>query len=194
MDVSISAHELKNFRSSGFGPVILDVRKEDDYSSSNGVVSGSLRRDPEAITNWWKTLDIGRLIVAYCVIGHEVSPRVIVFLREHGYRASYLEGGIEAWQASGEPLAPKPGVPTRWVTRERPKIDRIACPWLIRRFIDPDAQFIYVPARDVLTVAAVTGATPFDVPDVKFTHVGDGCSFDTFVARYQLTDPALLAG
>jgi hypothetical protein len=78
------------------------------------------------------------------------------------------------------------------VTRERPKIDRIACPWLIRRFVDPDARFIYVPAKDVLRVAAETGATPYDVPGVEFTHVGEGCSFDTFVTKYGLADPALL--
>jgi hypothetical protein len=72
------------------------------------------------------------------------------------------------------------------VTRERPKIDRIACPWLIRRFVDPDARFIYVPAKDVLRVAAETGATPYDVPGVEFTHVGEGCSFDTFVTKPRL--------
>jgi len=78
------------------------------------------------------------------------------------------------------------------VTRERPKIDRIACPWLIRRLLDPDARFLYVPAKEVGRVAAETGATPYDVPDVEFTHVGNGCSFDAFIARYGLADPALL--
>ena len=81
--------------------------------------------------------------------------------------------------------------PTRWVTRERPKIDRIACPWLILRFIDPQAEFLYVPAAEVLAVAQATGATPYDIPGVEMSHVGERCSFDAFIARHALTDPAL---
>ena len=79
----------------------------------------------------------------------------------------------------------------KWVTRERPKIDRIACPWLVARFIDPEAEFLYVPAGDVLRVAAETGAVPYDVPGVEMTHVGELCSFDAFIQKYGLTDPAL---
>jgi hypothetical protein len=79
----------------------------------------------------------------------------------------------------------------KWVTRERPKIDRIACPWLIQRFIDADAEFLYVPAADVLKVARDTGATPYDVPGVEMGHVGELCSFDAFLAKYRLTEPAL---
>lgn len=84
----------------------------------------------------------------------------------------------------------------KWVTRERPKIDRIACPWLIQRFIDPAAEFLYVPAGEVQRVAAETGATPYDIPGVEMSHVGDQCSFDAFLAKYRLDDPALarLAG
>ena len=79
----------------------------------------------------------------------------------------------------------------KWVTRERPKIDRIACPWLIRRFIDPDAEFLYVSAAEVLATAKEQDAIPFDVPDVELSHVGELCSFDAFLGKYQLTDPAL---
>ena len=79
----------------------------------------------------------------------------------------------------------------KWVTRARPKIDRIACPWLIQRFIDPEAEFLYVPAAEVLRVAAQTGATPYDVPGVEMGHVGERCSFDAFVSKYGLADPAL---
>ena len=79
----------------------------------------------------------------------------------------------------------------KWVTRERPKIDRIACPWLVARFVDRDAEFLYVPAADVLRVAAETGAVPYDVPGVEMTHVGELCSFDAFITKYRLTDPAL---
>jgi len=79
----------------------------------------------------------------------------------------------------------------KWITRERPKIDRIACPWLITRFIDDDAEFLYVPAPDVLSVAGDTGATPYDIPGVEFSHVGELCSFDAFLGKYRLDSPAL---
>lgn len=80
----------------------------------------------------------------------------------------------------------------KWITRERPKIDRIACPWLITRFIDQDAEFLYVPAKDVLRIAEETGATPYDIPNVEFSHVGESCSFDAFLSAYKLTQPSLL--
>lgn len=79
----------------------------------------------------------------------------------------------------------------KWVTREHPKIDRIACPWLIARFIDKEPEFLYVPASDVLAVAEETGATPYDILGVEMTHVGDFCSFDAFLKQYELTGPAL---
>ena len=78
-----------------------------------------------------------------------------------------------------------------WVTRARPKIDRIACPWLIRRFIDPNAEFLYVPAAQVLDVAKAEQAIPYDVPDVQFAHRGELCSFDAFIADFAIDDPAL---
>ena len=74
----------------------------------------------------------------------------------------------------------------KWVTRERPVIDRIACPWLIARFIDKEAEFLFVPASEVMQTAKETGATAYDVPGVEFTHVGDDCSFDAFVSKYGL--------
>jgi len=79
----------------------------------------------------------------------------------------------------------------KWITRERPKIDRIACPWLIKRFIDPDAEIIYVPVDQVIAQAAVLNATPFDLPDVEYTHYDDQCSFDYFIKKHQLKDAAL---
>jgi len=79
----------------------------------------------------------------------------------------------------------------KWVTRERPKIDRIACPWLVARFIDPEAEFLYVPPAQVLSVAQATGAIPYDIPGVEMSHVGELCSFDAFLAKYGLDDPAL---
>jgi hypothetical protein len=79
----------------------------------------------------------------------------------------------------------------KWITRERPKIDRIACPWLIARFIDKASEFLFVPAQDVIPVAKDMGAIPYDIPDVELTHVGERCSFDAFLEKYALTDPAL---
>lgn len=79
----------------------------------------------------------------------------------------------------------------KWVTRERHKIDRIACPWLVTRFIDEAPEFLYVPAGDVLQAAADTGAIPYDVPNVELGHHGDRCSFDAFIEKYKLEDPAL---
>lgn len=192
MDAPVALSEFKALQSRGFGPLVVDVRRNATYAESDGVIPGAIRRDPETIHAWWRGLDLARPIVVYCAHGHEVSQGAAAFLREHGLPARYLEGGFAGWTDARETVALKPGAPSRWVTRERPKIDRIACPWLIRRFVDPDAQFIYVPVKDVKRVAAETGGTPYDVPDVEFTHVGEGCSFDTFVARYRLSDPALL--
>ena len=79
----------------------------------------------------------------------------------------------------------------KWITRERPKIDRIACPWLVSRFIDPGAQFLYVPPGDVLRFARDQDAIPYDIPGVELSHVGDLCSFDAFLKKYGIDDPAL---
>ncbi len=79
----------------------------------------------------------------------------------------------------------------KWITRERPKIDRIACPWLVARFVDEVPEFLYVPGSEVMRVAATSGAIPYDVPGVELGHHGDTCSFDAFIARYELRDPAL---
>ena len=83
--------------------------------------------------------------------------------------------------------------PTRWVTRERPKIDRIACPWLIRRFVDPDAEFLYVPTEAVFAVAEREGAVAYDIPGAPFSHDGEACSFDAFLRRFGLEDEPGLA-
>ncbi len=79
----------------------------------------------------------------------------------------------------------------KWITRERPKIDRIACPWLVARFIDPKAEFLYVPGADVLRVAQETGAIPYDIPGVELSHMDELCSFDAFLRKHGLSDPAL---
>ena len=156
------------------------------------MILGALRRDPKAVVSWVKELPRASTVVAYCMRGGEVSQGVAEALNGHGIRAYYLEGGIEAWKAQGGELDRKPvNGYTRWVTRERPKIDRIACPWLLARFVDKDAEFVYVPPKQVLDAAAQHDAIPYDIPDVAFSHEGDLCSFDAFLKHYRLTDPAL---
>jgi rhodanese-related sulfurtransferase len=191
---AIRTDELQAALQSEDAPLVIDVRRAAAYREATDTVAGALRRDPEGVSAWSEQLPRSGRVVVYCAHGREVSQRVADELAERGFAAGFLEGGIEAgWRARGGALAPKPaGVSSRWVTRERPKIDRIACPWLIARFIDPEAEFLYVPAGEVRARAQATGAIPYDVPDVPFSHAGERCSFDAFLARYRLRDPALL--
>ena len=190
---SISAAELKRQLSDGRPPIVIDVRRGPAFLASREMVGGALRRDPEQVAGWVKSLPAASSVVVYCVHGHEVSQHAAAALSQAGIDARYLEGGLEeGWKAAEGSLDRKPADDsTRWVTRERPKIDRIACPWLIARFVDPGARFLYVPAKQVLQAADANDAVPYDVPDVHFTHDGDLCSFDAFLKHYRLTDPAL---
>jgi rhodanese-related sulfurtransferase len=193
MNASITPQELKSQRIGAQPPLVIDVRRAPAYRSATEVIDGALRRDPAAVADWSRTLPRAREVVVYCVHGHEVSQNAAKALRDAGFNARFLDGGIEeGWKASGGPLAHKPNdAATRWVTRERPKIDRIACPWLVTRFVDPDAEFLYVPAPDVKRVAAERDAVPYDIADVAFSHVGEACSFDAFIRTYRLSEPAL---
>jgi rhodanese-related sulfurtransferase len=190
---AISASDLREQLSSGVPPIEIDVRRRPAFMASHEIVMGALRRDPEQVGTWAKTLPAASSVVVYCVHGHEVSQKTAGALKELGLNARYLAGGIEeGWKALGAALDRKPAnSSTRWVTRERPKIDRIACPWLIARFVDPEAEFLYVPAKEVLSAAKEKDAVPYDVAGVHFTHDGDLCSFDAFLEHYRLTDPAL---
>src|SRR3546814_591796 len=123
----------------------------------------------------------------------------VCLLGSLGLDARFLEGGIEAYRAAGGPTIRKAALPrppgegpSQWVTRERPKIDRIACPWFIRRFVDREALIHYVPKDWVIATAEEIAAIPFDIPDVEFSHNGEACSFDAFITRFGLSDPALL--
>jgi rhodanese-related sulfurtransferase len=184
MDASLTPAALQQALRSSEPPLVIDVRKPPAFLAATDMIRGALRRDPAGVESWRRTLPAATPVVVYCVHGHEVSQGVAKALG-----ARYLEGGIEHWD--GERMAKPAGAPTRWVTRERPKVDRIACPWLIRRFIDPEAEFLYVPTAEVQNLAKERTAIPYDVPDVEFSHVGGRCSFDAFLYRYRLTDPAL---
>jgi len=187
MDASISAAELGKSLRSRTPPLVIDVRRNERFFEAGDFIRGAIRRDPAKIADWSKTLPQGANVVVYCVHGHEVSQNAAQALG-----AKYLEGGVEHWREESGELAAKPkNASTRWVTRERPKIDRIACPWLVRRFVDPEAEFLYVPVADVKRTATEKTATPYDVADVEFTHVGERCSFDAFLEKFHLRDAAL---
>jgi rhodanese-related sulfurtransferase len=190
---SILAQGVYNRIGTAAAPAIVDVRREPVFAQAEQLVVGAIRRAPETVAAWAGGMPAGRGVVVYCVHGHEVSQNVAAALRDHGIDARYLEGGIEAWAAAELPLRNKAvAATTQWVTRERPKIDRIACPWLIRRFIDPEAGFLYVPTERVFDVAGETGATAYDIPRAEpFTHDGEKCSFDAFLKVYGIRDPAL---
>lgn len=168
-------------------PAIIDVRPDGDRQ-----IPASLRRPAKSVDTWSSEL-AGKKAVIACVHGQERSSGVAAILRSKGIDAEMLEGGFEAWRESGLPLVDASKLPKRdpegrtvWVTRARPKVDRIACPWLVRRFVDPSAVFLFVSPTDVIGVAERFGATPFDVDGVFWSHRGEKCSFDTMVEELGL--------
>lgn len=190
--LSISSSELYSRLGTASAPVLLDVRRDDAFNADDSLIIGALRRSPQNVVQWSSDLPRTRAVVAYCVHGHEVSQGVAAALAKLGFKAAYLEGGIAGWQESGLTTRKKRGATeSKWVTREHPKIDRIACPWLISRFINPLAEFLYVPAAEVVAVAQKEQATPYDIKGVEFGHVGDHCSFDAIVKAFAIKDPAL---
>lgn len=192
MNTSISYVDVQSAIAGPQPPLLIDVRRRPAFQSAQDMAAGALRRDPDSVSAWVKSLPRAGSAVVYCVHGHEVSQGVAKALREHGLNAQYLEGGLEeGWRPHGKLDRKPPEASTRWVTRERPKIDRIACPWLVSRFVDHDAEFLYVPAAEVRDAARRKEAVPYDIPDVAFSHAGPLCSFDAFLAHYRLRDPAL---
>jgi rhodanese-related sulfurtransferase len=189
---AISVSQLRAELGSKSPPIVIDVRRQPAFVESEATIGGALRRDPAQVHAWAKALPRASAVVVYCIHGREVSQATAAALNEIGISSRYLEGGLEAWHAAEGRLDHKPPkAATRWVTRERPKIDRIACPWLIARFVDAEAEFLYVPAKEVLSTAKERDAVPYDIADVHFSHDGELCSFDAFLKHYRLTDPAL---
>jgi rhodanese-related sulfurtransferase len=189
---SISVSQLRSEIAGRSPPIVIDVRRRPAFLAADRMISGALRREPDQVREWAKSLPKASAVVVYCVHGHEVSQSAAAALGEAGIAARYLDGGLEGWKEAEGPLDAKPkSGSTRWVTRERPKIDRIACPWLIARFVDGSAEFHYVPPKEVLQAAKERDAVPYDIPDVPFSHEGELCSFDAFLKHYRLADPAL---
>jgi len=179
-------------------PRVIDVRRQAVYAEAEDLIPTAVWRDHAKADVWAADLPPGEEIVVYCVHGHQVSQSAAALLRAEGRRVRALEGGIEGYREAGGVLIRKDalperdaGRPSRWVTRERPKIDRIACPWLIRRFVDRDAEIHFVDADWVKDSAVELDAIAFDIPDVEFSHVGEKCSFDAFLAWFAVADKAL---
>jgi rhodanese-related sulfurtransferase len=190
----VSVEELKALIGTARCPLLMDVRREAVYAQSSARVAGSVWHDHMAA----EQLAINGETIVYCVHGHNVSEIAAARLRQAGAGVRVLEGGIAAFEAAGGLLvkmgADLPGgacEPSVWVTRERPKIDRIACPWLIRRFIDPLAIFHFVAAEWVNDTAKEIGGTAYDIDGVFWSHRGETCTFDTIIAEYGLQSAAL---
>jgi rhodanese-related sulfurtransferase len=190
--LSISPSELYQRLGTASAPVLIDVRRHESFSADDQLIVGAFHRAPADVQYWRTDLPASRPLVVYCSNGGTASQSVANALRENGMDAAYLQGGLSSWKHARLPLRKRLGaIEARWVTREHPKIDRIACPWLISRFINPLAEFIYVPATKVLAVAKDRRATPYDIKGAEFGHVGDRCSFDAIIRIFDIKDPAL---
>lgn len=171
-------------------PVLIDVRVAENRDALPRLVP-TARLVPHDTAEALAPAE-GRAVVI-CARGRKLSEGVAALLRTKGIAAEVLEGGMAAWAEAGLPMVPMTALPASrlWVTRHRPKIDRIACPWLIRRFVDPAAQFLFVAPSEVQAVADRFNATPFDIEGVFFSHRGERCSFDTMVQEFGLSTPAM---
>jgi rhodanese-related sulfurtransferase len=176
------------------GPALIDVQLDEDFALDPRLVPGAVRR-PHANVSQWASEFRGRSAVVICQKGLKLSQGVAAWLRHEGIPAEALEGGALAWAAAGLPMVQEAKLPPRdaqgrtvWVTRARPKVDRIACPWLIRRFVDPNAVFLFVAPSEVQGVAERFGATPFDIEGdgVFWSHRGELCTFDVMVEEFGL--------
>jgi rhodanese-related sulfurtransferase len=178
-------------------PVLVDVSTNEDFAADPFLIPGSFRHPHTDLPGLVARL-AGRPCIVTCQKGLKLSQGTAAWLRCEGISAQHLQGGMAAWREAPEALrVPAAAIPAPvggtglWVTRHRPKIDRIACPWLIRRFVDPGARFLYVAPAEVEGVAARFGATAFDIEGVFWSHRGERCSFDTMLDEFALHSPAL---
>ena len=178
-------------------PTIIDVRGDEDFAADPRLIPGSQRRDFSAVASWGPEYKDQSVIVV-CQEGLQLSQGVGAWMRAQGIDAQTIEGGFQAWRKERHLLVRAEKLPRRdeanrtvWVTRARPKVVRIACPWLIRRFIDPKAVFLFVSSSEVTSVAARFKATPFDVVDSFWGDRGDKCTFDVMIEEFGLDSDAL---
>ena len=194
----ITVQQLSRLVGVPTAPAIVDVRTDEDYAADPRLIPGSHRRDYRKLESWAGEYE-DRKVIASCQRGAKLSQGVAALLRCGGVDAQTLEGGFEAWKDAGQALVRTGKLPTRdaqgrtvWVTRARPKVDRIACPWLIRRFVDPSAVFLFVAPSEVVAVAERFQATPFDIDGVFWSHRGETCTFDTMLTEFDLMSEPLL--
>lgn len=193
----ITVSQLSRLVGTPDAPVVIDVRIDEDFEDDPRLIPSSFRHPFNEIALLLPRLGTARVIVV-CQKGKKLSEGAAAVLRDQGVAAETLKGG-HSWADANEPLVPTEKLPARnadnrtaWVTRHRPKIDRIACPWLIRRFIDPKAQFLFVAPGEVLDVAEKFDATPFDIEDVLWSHREEHCTFDMMIEEFVLeTEPLL---
>ncbi len=178
-------------------PALVDVRAEDDYRSDPRLLPTAQRHSNEAAS--WCRRYAGQSIVVICQTGGTLSQTTAARLRHEGLDAQTLHGGYDAWCKNGQPLVRNTPIPQRdgegctvWVTRSRPKVVRVACPWLIRRFIDPRAIFLFVPPTEVAGVAEQARATPFDVAGAFWNDRGSKTTFDVMLDEFGLAAEPLL--
>ena len=195
---SINVEKLARLIGTPRAPTLVDVRTAEDFAADPRLIPGAIRRSHESVAEWGSALG-DRSAVIVCHKGGKLSHGVAAMLRHAGVAAEVLEGGSVAWAEADQAMVREEAIPPRdaqgrtvWVTRARPKVDRIACPWLIRRFVDADALFLFVPSSEVAGVAERFAATPFDVDGVHWSHRGELCTFDVMVEEFGLAElPAL---
>jgi rhodanese-related sulfurtransferase len=194
---SISVDKLSRLIGTPTTPVLVDVRTDEDFAADPRIIPGALRRPYVTVADWAKSFT-GRSVIVVCQKGLKLSEGVAAWLRHAGVPAETLNGGFEAWKAAKLPAVPVAKLPppdaqgrTVWVTRSRPKIDRIACPWLIRRFVDPNAVFLFVAPSEVEAVGERFGAVPFDIENVFWSHRSERCTFDVMIEELGLSTPPL---
>jgi len=177
-------------------PHIVDVREAAAYRSTSRILPMARNLDVRDIRSWGPAYRNARVVV-YCSDGGTLSRGAAAWLRDEGAHAETLAGGLNAWAETNQPLLRAEHIPARdergstmWVTRHRPKIVRVACPWLIRRFIDPSARFLFVAPAEVPSVAERFKATPFDTGHGLWNDRGECCTFDVMLDEFGLkSDP-----
>jgi rhodanese-related sulfurtransferase len=195
---AISNDKLARLIGTPKAPALIDVRTEEDFAADQRLIPGSVRRDHRKAAEWGGEYT-GRSAVVICLRGEKLSQGTAAWLRHADVAAEALEGGFEGWKAAKLPLLNASRLPPRdargrtvWVTRARPKIDRIACPWLIRRFVDPNAVFLFVAPSEVIGVGERFDAAPFDIENVFWSHRGERCTFDVMIEEFGLVTPPML--